>query len=53
MAATTPHQSGTTIQFDIGYLKNPLSLKSSGFFYLATYMEDATGEKYLINESKN
>lgn len=51
-AVTDAHQSGTTVQFDIGYLKNPLSLSSTSFFTLSTYTE-VGGKKYLINESKN
>ena len=47
---TEPHPSGTTIQLEIGYLKNPLSLSSTGFFKLSTYTE-SNGVKYLINES--
>ena len=46
------HPSGTTIQFEIGYLKNPLSLQSSGYFYIAT-VDISSGAKYLLNESIN
>ena len=47
-----PQKNGTTIQFEIGTLVNARSLKTSGYFYLATY--EAVGmKKYLINESKN
>ena len=33
-------RSGTTIQFKVGYLKNPPSLKPSGFFKISTYLVD-------------
>lgn len=51
-AKTDVHESGTTIQFDIGYLKNPFSLSTTSFFQLSTYTEE-NGKKYMINESKN
>ena len=40
--------NGTTIQYQIGYIRNPMSLRSSSYFYFATYDGD-----YMVNESKN
>ena len=47
----TPHKSGTTIQFEIGYLRNPISLRSTSYFYLVSYFRTGTS-RYDINESK-
>ena len=52
--------SGSTVQLEIGYLKNAMSLQSSDPFYLATYIEEASSSsqastttmQYKINESK-
>lgn len=44
------------MQLEIGYLKNPMSLKTSDPFYLATYVELLDGPTpitYKINESKD
>ena len=54
--------SGSTIQLEIGYLKNAMSLQSSDPFYLSTYIEvddstsgssAATKTIYKFNESKD
>ena len=49
---TGKHLDGTTIQFEIGQLKNPMSLKTSGFFYLETFTTE-DGNKNIINRSFN
>ena len=45
------HPSGTTIQFEIGYMRNPISLRTTNYYYLASYTNYGN-KKYLINESK-
>ena len=47
----TAHPSGTTLQFEIGYLRNPISLRSTSYFYINSYTNYGN-MKYLINESK-
>lgn len=49
---TGAHPSGTTIQFEIGLLKNPASLKSSGYFYIAI-VDISLGSRYVLNQSIN
>lgn len=39
------------MQFEIGYLRNPISLKASSYFYIVSYYRFGT-TRYEINESK-
>ena len=51
---TADMRSGTTIQFKVGYLKNPPSLKPSGFFKISTFLIDPITQAHnYINKNED